>query len=492
MTKLLKHYMALVVSQSLRVPLSFLNIILLARILNPEGYGDWAIIMAAGTIFHSVLFNWTQTPFIRFGKEEWEKTGRLSITWSGRWPLIILAICLSLIILFFQPFGFLTKVFKVPSTEWMLVFMYIMGLWLSTESQSLFQILDKINVMAITQLLIVLILTLYLYFIFGSYIKLSNSQIIIGIVLITLLFWGVIWLATFIPTRSLLTSPNSYSTNKVIGYGWILIPTFLIGFLSDWGDQLLVNYFLSSFEVGLFQAAYQIMLAVMGLASPITTIFLPKLISLTIVDKGAVNNYFNNDIPAIFSIWCLAITPLLYWLPNLFTMFLGYKYAEAMPVLIILNLAIPGACLSSLLTVLFNLFGRLKIPFIVSLIMSLLNIVISIILIPKIGLFGAAVGTVVSYIIAQSLYLWEQSRFLNKNCSKIWLLFSLALCSIILPIFIINLFYKLIIMIVVIFLYLLYIRKTNVVSSTFVDRLIGNRNSTFVFYIKLLFGCSAK
>ena len=62
-----KKYFLLGGAKLLKVPLSIILISLLSNLIGPEGIGKWAMVVAISTFFHSILLNWTQAPFVRFG-----------------------------------------------------------------------------------------------------------------------------------------------------------------------------------------------------------------------------------------------------------------------------------------------------------------------------------------------------------------------------------------------------------------------------------------
>jgi O-antigen/teichoic acid export membrane protein len=69
---------------------------------------------------------------------------------------------------------------------------------------------------------------------------------------------------------------------------------------------------------------------------------------------------------------------------------------------------VPGSVLSALYGVLYNLQGRLgRLTLFIGL-MAAINLALSILLIPMVGVAGAAIGTAVSYLISQWLYVQDQ------------------------------------------------------------------------------------
>ena len=77
----------------LRISLVMLSASLLARTIGPDGVGKWAIILVVSHLFHSFLFDWTQSYNVRFGREEWAIKNKLSGIWATRWPLVASGIC---------------------------------------------------------------------------------------------------------------------------------------------------------------------------------------------------------------------------------------------------------------------------------------------------------------------------------------------------------------------------------------------------------------
>lgn len=488
MSKIFENYMVLLLSQLVRLPLSLLSLALLVRLLGPQDYGTWAMIIAGATFFHSFLLNWTQLPFVRFGKEEWEKTGRLDTILSGRWPLITVGLLCSCAILFYQPFDFLNQIFIIPTNGWILVFFYLVGLWLSAEVQSIYQIKQDFYRMAITQIIIVVLLIVFFWSLHKGVFVFNKNGIMIGIIVIMLLYWLGMGLREAWKIKPVCIYPNHMVIKEVFVYGWALVPSFLIGYVSDWGDHLLLGYFLSTTEVGLFQASYQLMLAAIGLCYPLTTVLLPHLITRELDDSGVINSYLREEVPAVFVLWGTVVIPLVFLLPEFFLVLMGGEYREALSTLAILEFAIPGACLSSLLTVLFSIHGRLHIPMFVSAMMAAINIGISLLLIPRLGLLGAGIGTAVSYVIGQSLYLWDQARFLKVNSTKLWFTFAFLLGATLLQAILINRFWiKMGLMILITIIYIFVARYKKVITGSFLEQLSTSRQNRLVSILKAIF-----
>ena len=422
-----KYYLLLVGAKVLRIPLALLVLSLLSRLIGPEGVGQWSMLVAVSTFFHSVFLNWTQAPAVRFGREEWINSNSLSKTWAARWPLIFPGFILALLLLALRPFSFFEQLTFLPSSWWPLAVVYLLGLWCLAEVQSLLTITENFKHLAVLPLLVDTLLILFLFIlILAPNVELKNNAIL-GLVFLIAFFWGGAWAKEFIRTRSWCKQMSWDETIRLLKFGWPMIPTFAVGYLIDWGDHFLLQHFHEAQQVGFFHAGYQVMLAMMALASPLMVIFLPKLIDMKSVDPNAELDYLDRVVPTVAILWLLAIIPGIALIPWVFEIVFGDEFLGARPAFYILCAAIPGAVFASLYTVLFNVQGRLGRTGLFHVFMFLANISISFLLIPRWGSLGAAIGTVISYLLIQGLYIFDQHKHLNISSSNSIILF-LAAC----------------------------------------------------------------
>ena len=104
----------------------------------------------------------------------------------------------------------------------------------------------------------------------------------------------------------------------------------------------------------------------------------------------------------------VACAPLLYGLAVwLLPEVLGAAYAQALPVLALLLPGVLAFGAASVLSAYFtNHAGRPLVPAAMALLSLLINVVLSVVLIPRIGMAGGAVATSVSYLLTIVLMLY--------------------------------------------------------------------------------------
>jgi O-antigen/teichoic acid export membrane protein len=419
----LRHYLYLLLSQGLRVPLGVANVALLARIAGPDGIGQWAIVMAVTSILHSLLLSWTQAPHVRYGREEWTATGSLRRTWSGRWPSIAAGLAVACALLVVQSGTALGRFLRLPAHWWPILVGSLLSLWLAAEAQSLMQIMGRMTRLAFAPVLVMgssasLLVVLHARGTAGI------GGALAGIVPVTVAAWGTIWWLEFRNSRAGLPRPDRRALVECLAFGWPMIPALLIGYLSDWGDHLLLQLWFSAREVGLFQSAYQVLQVTAGLAVPLTTLLLPRLIDQQLRDPLAAERSVDRVFPTVAILWALLVLPAVALLPALFLAVLGERFAEAVPPVCLLVVAVPSAAVTQLYGVLYTLQGRIDRTVLVLAAMTALNLTLSILLVPRWGPPGAALATSLSYLLSQYLYLTEQHAFLKVPRKRMLLLFA--------------------------------------------------------------------
>ena len=145
----------------------------------------------------------------------------------------------------------------------------------------------------------------------------------------------------------------------------------------------------------------------------IITILLPKIIKKNIECSDYLKTFVESNVPTFVCIWALGILCLIAILPFIYLILMGSHYKEGQLVLMILCIPVPISILTFISTILFNAQKRLDREFIYILLMAFVNLLISIILIPRLGTLGAAIGTVGGLLTVQILTIWDQYKFLE-------------------------------------------------------------------------------
>ena len=409
----LSDFISLTSGKLLRIPLAVLSASLLARAIGPDGVGKWAMILAVSNLFHSFLFSWTQSYNVRFGREEWILKNKLSDIWATRWPLIVSGICLTTVFLFLQPFSFFDRFFNLSIFWWPYILIFILGQWFFSESQSLFRVTEKIGTFALIPILIELITITYLTILIFQSPNLILHWVVFGMILITTVISGLAWLKELFFSRSFGGKSNWEERKNLIKYSWPLIPGLCFGYLSNWGDHILLQYFKSAKDVGFFSTGYQVMQALAGFSSSVSILYLPKLIDQKLEERGVEQDYLTRVAPTIISLWLIILIPTFVIIPWVFTLVFGSDFLEAIPVVLLLCAAVPGSIFSATHFILYELQGRLGKASLINATTLALNFIVSLALVVRLGSIGVALGTAISFFLTQMLCVLDQHKYLK-------------------------------------------------------------------------------
>jgi O-antigen/teichoic acid export membrane protein len=176
-------------------------------------------------------------------------------------------------------------------------------------------------------------------------------------------------------------------------------------------DMVMIGYFLSPYEVGLYKPASQLALLVSFPLTIFNTVFattiaeyyhMKKLKELRYLFKVVVRWIFSISLPAVLFIFLL----------NKELLFLfGKQYGQANQVLVILSIAQLINALVGSVGLTLAMTGRQKILLSVTLFANMLNITLNVILIPSLGITGAAISTLISLGLCNIVCLF----FVIKN-----------------------------------------------------------------------------
>jgi len=467
-------FLTLSLSKGVKYLLTAIITIFLARNIGADGLGKWAMLMASGTLLHSIFLNWLQMPLVRFGCKEWNKKKSINHVYRARLPLLLIGMLLAILLVKFSPKDFLYTYFFITDEWKIFIIGYLLYLWFMVEAQSLMQIQVKFLQLSIFSVGIELLILLSISVVGYITYPLVDYLIISILILSYLFLWSITYIFQLRKMISSFKLPNIADIKQIVIYGWPLIPGFIAGYLSDWGDHLLLQYYYSSKQVGYLQPAYQFMLIIMNAIAPIGTILLPLLISAK--NSELQVKKFLTYVTTISSFWAMLILPVIMVAPFLLGLALGDKFNESITLFTVLCISIPGAIFSVLYGVLFNVQGRNGRAMLYVFLMAIINLLTSYILISKIGVIGSAIGTSISYIFIQSAYILDQSLYLKSEYKSCFLLLVLlTIFGVIQAIMMEHYTGRLVFSICMFLIIAIIIRKYDLVSKEAVISLFQNR-----------------
>jgi len=223
-----------------------------------------------------------------------------------------------------------------------------------------------------------------------------------GVIAATLLVQSLIVIIAFLTIISQIgfVIPRFTYIRKYLQFSLPLTPNALIRWVTESSDRYLVTYFLGLKSVGIYAAACSIGSLIQLLVSPLQLVLLPELSKLydekktdklIIYMSYSLRYFLLISIPAVFGLSALA-KPLL----GIFTTndFVSGWFVVPVIALSGLMAGVVQIFINTLLIV-----KKTKAQTYINVIAAVSNILINLLLIPYIGIIGAALSTLLSYIL---------------------------------------------------------------------------------------------
>ncbi|MDD4353963.1 MAG: polysaccharide biosynthesis C-terminal domain-containing protein [Candidatus Nanoarchaeia archaeon] len=391
--------------------MSFLIPLFVAGILSPDLFGSFSLFKMILFFGISIFIGPIVVPLNIESNKEYSKTKKSNKTFTSALVYLLLSISIFLLIFLFfgkELIGFTGLNFEEYKIVFILAFF---GLSIKSFLATFFMSQDNKKAHIFVELfynslLISLIIILNLF-------KLLNLHNIFFSFFISAIFVLIISLV-FIDFKRIFPLNFSIKNFKIITHFsvWIILG-YASSYFINWGDNLVLRYFVSLEEIGVYNFAYQIFKGFIMVSLMINTYYTP-FIAKNLKNKENLKKYYFNKRPKIlwFSMFFIILLNIL--ISVLINIFYP-NYSNSIIIIIILSIAAFLSFYYSFLIPLFNSFKQYKIIQILLIFQILINLILNLILIPVFGIIGAAIATTLSYtLFTISINFIFKSRILNK------------------------------------------------------------------------------
>jgi O-antigen/teichoic acid export membrane protein len=197
-------------------------------------------------------------------------------------------------------------------------------------------------------------------------------------------------------------------TKKLLHFSW---PLFFVGFfylIILWMNTLLIGYFLSSDDVGIFGAAHSLAMFGLIVVNAFVSIFAPVISDLTNKKEyGKLKSLFKGITKWIFTLSLPVFVLMIYFAEDILDLTFGEKFVQGASVLVIMSVALSINSFIGAAGFLTVMSGKPKIELINLGAVLFVNAVLSVILIPREGIEGAAFASLIAFVLLNLLRLVE-------------------------------------------------------------------------------------
>jgi O-antigen/teichoic acid export membrane protein len=378
---------------------NFIGLMIYARIFTQEEYGRYAYVLATLGLIQSVLFPWIRMSCSRFYQKYRKEDKEQEFENFTLYIFLLVSVCLTIIwILFLTLFDIKEELRKL----------YMLGL-VVIISQALYEqlmalararLLSKLFAFnMIIRALVRFTTVLLLVFLFN----LNEQALFIGIILAQVIPI-IVYMKKYFKFNTRYLKINKFFLKEIFQYGFPLTFSFLLVFIVSSSDRILIEYFLGAGSVGLYSIPYEFS------TFTLTNVFMVfSLAFFPILVKDLEHNGITQtkkrikqyaEVLLSFTLPCAIFMFML--APFIAELFLGTKYSSSEAILIIKLISI-ASFLAGLKAYYFDYsfqLGKNTYAQIIPVIFAAAsNIIANLILIPSLGVIGAVVATVISYLL---------------------------------------------------------------------------------------------
>lgn len=254
-------------------------------------------------------------------------------------------------------------------------------------------------------------------------------------IIVIVSFKGVIWLALAALIESIIISVgavyfyrqkgyrlrawtfNPALAKKIISVSWLLLLSSAAALVYQKVDQVMVGRFLGNEAVGFYAVAAKLSEIWYFIPGIICGSLFPAIVNAKKTDPTLYQNRLKKLYRLMFFLALLIAFPLAVFSWPITVMIFGADYAASAPVLSIYAWSSLGFFLTTAINQALTSENRLRIIFLINLLMMLVNVFLNYLLIPRLGLPGAAWATTISYLLGPaSFMLYERQR--NRKLKK--------------------------------------------------------------------------
>ena len=402
---LLRHSFLYLFARGLPGVINLLAMALYTRLLSPDDYGSYALVIAGVGLANVTLFQWLRLGVLRFLPiyQEKQKTFLSTILFGYITLIVITGFC-----------GAITLIFTSDSVLRGLILFGIILLWLQAFFELNLELariqfaLRRYGLLSIVKTTVALAIGgLLAYLGFGAFGLLLG--LIIGMLLSLSMRIGE-WKHVrfrFIETKIF---------HEFLVYGLPLSATFVLGFVVSSSDRFLLGWFLGAGATGMYAAGYDITNQTLGILMVIVNLAAYPLAINALERKGkeAAKQQLSHNITLLLAIALPCTAGFAFLAPNIALVFLGQAFRN-MAVTLIPWIAL-GSLLAGIKAYYFDLsfqLGRHTIGQVwVALAAAIANVILNLLWIPRFGIIGAAYATVTAYALGLFLsYILGRSIF---------------------------------------------------------------------------------
>lgn len=370
---------------------------ILTKTLGAEGYGIWSQILVTISLLAPFCTLGLSYAILRFLGPEKDK-GKISKGLSSIFAITaLIGLALSaLIFILSKPlaiavFGGVNAAFYIKISSFLILLAAIDQLLINyfTAFQQMKRYSSFLILQTVGEVTLIAYLVLSGFGLFGAIISLLIVRLADSII-------GFLWISSDVK----FLTPDFSIVKSYLPYTLPLLPTALCYWLINLGDRYVIGYFMGVDAVGIYSASYGIGGLLVLFYAPLSSTLFPAMVhcyennkiqELKTHLKYSLKFFLLFAIPAFFGLSVLS--------KSLLVTLATSEFVEGGAVVSIVALATVLFSCGSINTHVLNLFKETKKVGLIYMTSASINVVMNIILVPLMGIVGAAIATLVTFAV---------------------------------------------------------------------------------------------
>lgn len=375
--------------------------LVIARFFSEDMFGKYTLAKLVVFFFVTLLVTISQTPFIVFSGRERAETGKINKSFSIQFAFFIFSIVLfAVLALLFN--RRICRFAEVSNVELFFMSAGFVGIALSSFVFNLFLALGQRIKSSLAEFVygaVTLGLILVLCFAGRLNLRTIFGVYFVSAVIVLVLFIRTIDFASLLPFRfDFGRFSRMFNFTK-----WVFMGAMATYFI-DWGDNVILKIFnVSLADIGQYGLAYQIFNGVVTLIYILNSYFLP-FISEHIGNSEKIRDFLFRKRPRILLFGMVLLTAAFIACPFFFRIVYPGSYHDSVIILRILLIGCALVLYNTFYIPLLNALQLYRFSQTTNIVLMVIKVVLNILLVQRYGLYGAAVGTVISYLCATTIY----------------------------------------------------------------------------------------
>jgi O-antigen/teichoic acid export membrane protein len=394
---------------------------LLARRLGTEEYGRLALMLMASQLLLLLTVNWTHAGFVRFGARDFASRGAVAEVLWARLGVVLpaAAAAFTVVALARQP---LADYFGIPAAGVWLILMHFGAAALLSVVSAIFQANDQMTRYGVCLFLDKAVMLLSVAALPASWLA---SPLVILVCYAASSVSVAVWAVTVAGVSALApVMPSGSAYRQFVAFSMPLLLSSWAGlFGTNWFDLVILKWYVPLASVGVYSLATQLA----GVVQQITVIFsMLVLPQLSVMVAEGQESRIRMFVERLLPYWLLG-TSVLFSLVLLagriaVPLIFGTAFGEAAAILALLMVAATALALFNACAPLMTAYGSTWLLTTICFASAALNVVLDLILIPRLGVAGSALATVGAYGASALLVLVVLRRRIGGGVLRLmWL-----------------------------------------------------------------------